>query len=142
MVQQRLGYLIKRAQQLLRSRMDTELDKIGITTPQYAALSMLEEDPGLSNAELARRCFLTPQTMHKIVLGMADKGLVNREQDPSHGRKINTLLTEQGKDILKQAHRIVRKIESQMTDGISKEEIDNTKAGLEKCIASLSENEN
>ncbi|WP_138431118.1 MarR family winged helix-turn-helix transcriptional regulator [Fodinibius saliphilus] len=73
MVDQQLGYVIKRVQQLLRTRMDEKLDVVGVTTPQYAALSILEEDQGLSNAELARRCFLTPQTMHKIIVGLESK---------------------------------------------------------------------
>jgi DNA-binding MarR family transcriptional regulator len=35
--------------------MDTALRGLGLTTPQYAALTFLEESPGLSGAQLARR---------------------------------------------------------------------------------------
>lgn len=140
MVQKRLGYVIKRVQQALRLRMDTELGKAGMTTPQYATLSILEEESGLSNAELARRCFLTPQTMHKIVTGLEEKGLVKRESDPSHGRKINTLLSSSGKKLLKQAHQIVRQIESDMTNDLTEENINMTIKNLESCLNSLEPN--
>lgn len=139
MVQQRLGYIIKRAQQALRSRMDTALDKVDLTTPQYAALSILEEEQKLSNAELARRCFLTPQTMHKIVTGMEEKGLVERKSDPTHGRKINTLLTSPGKKKLGEAHQIVKQIEQEMTAGLSANDVEATINNLVHCIQSLKE---
>lgn len=139
MVQQRLGYIIKRAQQALRSRMDTALDNVDLTTPQYAALSILEEEQKLSNAELARRCFLTPQTMHKIVTGMEEKGLVERKSDPTHGRKINTLLTSPGKKKLGEAHQIVKQIEQEMTAGLSADDVEATTNNLVHCIQSLKE---
>jgi DNA-binding MarR family transcriptional regulator len=49
----------KRVQAGLRSGMDRALETKGLTTPQYAALSALERESGLSNAELARRSFVT-----------------------------------------------------------------------------------
>lgn len=117
--------------------MDSELDSAGLTTPQYAALSILEEEAGLSNAELARRCFLAPQTMHKIVTGLEDKGLVQRTPDPSHGRKINTSLTSDGKSVLRKAHSIVEGIESDMTESLGEQDIKLTIKNLEQCIESL-----
>ncbi|MCW9707196.1 MarR family winged helix-turn-helix transcriptional regulator [Fodinibius salsisoli] len=117
--------------------MDEQLDAVGVTTPQYAALSILEEDQGLSNAELARRCFLTPQTMHKIIGGLEAKRLVERKADPSHGRKINTLLTSEGKKLLKKAHKIVQNIEGEMTSDLTEEEIEETRKNLAQCIESL-----
>ena len=33
--------------------MDEELRGLRVTTPQYAAMSVLAEEPGLSNAQLA-----------------------------------------------------------------------------------------
>jgi len=60
----RIGYELKRAQHALRLGMDEELRGLGVTTPQYAAMSVLAEEPGLSNAQLARRSSVTPQTMN------------------------------------------------------------------------------
>ncbi|MGM0588945.1 MAG: MarR family winged helix-turn-helix transcriptional regulator [Bacteroidota bacterium] len=134
MVEQRLGYMIKRAQQALRSQMDHILDEIGLTTPQYAALSILEEDSGISNAELARRCFLTPQTMHKMVGGMETKGLLERQQHPDHGRKKMVLLTPKGKSLLEHAHNKVAEIEGKMTAELSDKALEQTVHSLQKVI--------
>lgn len=142
MVQERLGYVIKRTQQVLRLRMDKELIEAGITTPQYAALSVLEEDQGLSNAELARRCFLRPQTMHKIVTGLEDKGFIERKSDPSHGRKIKTKLTPEGMEVLANGHKIVKQIEAEMTRNLSPKQIKETADRLEMCIDVLQTDKN
>src|ERR1700722_9693573 len=82
----RIGYLLKRVQHSLRSRMDKVLESKGLTTPQYAVLSFLENEPGASSAELARRSFVTPQTMIRIVENLETLGLIRREPHPTHGR--------------------------------------------------------
>ena len=58
------GYLLKRAQAALHAAMAAALHEHGATLAQYAVLTALDEEPGLSNAELARRAFVTPQTMN------------------------------------------------------------------------------
>ena len=44
----RVGYQMKRAEHALRLEMDGALRGVGLTTPQYAALSVLEDEAGLS----------------------------------------------------------------------------------------------
>ena len=63
----------------------------------YAAMAALAEDPGLSNAELARRCFVTPQTMNRVVRDLTEEGLVVRAPSPDHGRILQTSLSETGR---------------------------------------------
>lgn len=49
--------------QALRSHLAAGLRELGLTMPQYASLTFLRDEPGASNAALARRAFVTPQTM-------------------------------------------------------------------------------
>lgn len=44
-VEGRVGYQMKRAQQVLRIALDEALREVGMTTAQYAALSALETTP-------------------------------------------------------------------------------------------------
>ena len=53
----RFGYAIKRAQHALRARMDETLRPLGLTAPQYAVLSAVELDAGISNASSGARRF-------------------------------------------------------------------------------------
>lgn len=102
-----LGYAIKRAQHALRIRMDDALRPIGLTTPQYSALSAVSARPGISNAELARSAFVTPQTMQAILAGLEREGLLQREPDPAHGRILRSVLTAKGSALLANAHRLM-----------------------------------
>lgn len=113
-LERRVGYELKRAQHALRLRLDEALRGVGLTTPRYAALAQVEAAPGLSNAELARRAFVTPQTMNAIVANLEAAGLLERRPRPTHGRALETRLTERGLDTLGRAHPLVGAIERRM----------------------------
>ena len=132
-----LGYLIKRTQQALRYAMDRALTTIDLTTPQYAALSELAKEKGLSNAELARRCFVTPQTMHQIVTGLERSELITRSQHPEHGRIQQVDLTKEGETRLEHAHKLVRGIEKEMTLALTKTDIEQAENLLTECYKAL-----
>ena len=106
----RAGYLLKRVQQALRLKMDSELRNLNLSTAQYAALSALEEEPNASNAALARACFVTPQTMIEVVQGLENLGFITRHSHPEHGRIIQTVITPGGQHKLVAAHKIVAAI--------------------------------
>jgi len=131
--------VLKRAQYPLRQAMDDRLADAALTTPQYAALTALEREEGLSNAELARRCFVTPQTMHSIVTRLEEEGLLRRTPHPNHGRIQRLHLTDEGQTRLDQAHEIVEAIEDRMTEGISQEEVEQAKRILIECAQALGE---
>lgn len=114
-----LGYALKRAQQALRARLDSRLRNIGLTMPQYSVLAGLEFNAGLSSAELARRAFVTPQTMQSIIVTLERDGLVKRTAHPVHGRVLTTELTPQGRSALHAAHEIVAKAESLARSAVS-----------------------
>ncbi len=136
-IPKRIGYHLKRAQQALRSAMDAALREHGITTPQYSALVALEAGEPLSGAELARRCFVTPQTMNGIIVGMEKGGLVDRTPHPERGRVIETRLTAGGVSLLRDAHRTVQMIEAQMLEGMTAAQKKALESGIRACIRNL-----
>ncbi len=114
-----VGYQLKRAQQALRTAMDEGLRAQGLTTPQYAALTHLEADGPLSGAELARRCFVTAQTINAILVGLERAQLVERAPHANHGRVIEARLTKRGRVKVQGAHRTVFGIEERMLSKIT-----------------------
>jgi DNA-binding MarR family transcriptional regulator len=114
-----VGYHLKRAQQALRTAMDEGLRAHGLTTPQYAALTHLEADQPLSGAELARRCFVTAQTMNAILVGLERARLVERAAHAKHGRVIEARLTKLGRAKVQGGHRTVFWIEERMLSKIT-----------------------
>lgn len=111
----------------------------GLTNAQYAVLSALEDEPGLSSAELARRSFVTPQTMNQVVGQLAQAGLVERRPHPRHGRILETRLTGRGGSVLADCHRDVVAIEERMLTGLRTPERDRLAAWLRRCAESLSD---
>jgi DNA-binding MarR family transcriptional regulator len=109
-----IGFALKQAQQALRTRMDSRLREIGLTTPQYAVLAFLETEAGASNAMLARRAFVTPQTMQAILVALERSGFIARTPHPEHGRVQITELTVSGRGVLEAASGIVADAEARL----------------------------
>ncbi len=119
LLRDRIGYELKRAQHALRLRMDEVLRETGVTAPQYAALSVLSEEPGVSNAQLARRSFVTPQTMNNILVRLEAAGFVERKAHPEHGRVLQAYLTENGEKLRGECARRVGAVEERMASGLT-----------------------
>jgi DNA-binding MarR family transcriptional regulator len=132
-----VGQAVKKAEHILRLAMDDGLRAVGLTTPQYAVLAALAQAPGLSGAALARRCFVTPQTMTGIIANLQTAGLIVRSPDPGHGRIIRTNLTPQGTTLLTHAQEIVQRIEARMTAELDRAEREALADLLTQCADAL-----
>jgi DNA-binding MarR family transcriptional regulator len=117
-----LGYLLKYAQYTLRQNLDEALRMVGLTTPQFSAMRELALEPNLSNAELARACFVTPQTMIKILQGLQKAGLITRQPHLNNKHILDTALTPAGLQKLEAATTLVDSIEDRMRMGVTIEE--------------------
>ncbi|MET0405141.1 MAG: MarR family transcriptional regulator [Cystobacter sp.] len=133
----RLGVVLKRAQHALRTRMDAALRPLGLTTPQYAVLSAVDVEAGISNARLARAAFVTPQTMQGILANLERDGLLVRQADPEHGRILRSGLTLEGQSVLVEAHRVVAAVENVMISSVGKEEAERIAGLLSQCADAL-----
>lgn len=132
-----VGYTLKQAATALRTAMDAELRPLGLTVPQYACLELLGQRPGLSAAELARGAFVTRQSMHALLLGLEERGLLARAATAARGRALPTELTHNGRHILAQASEIVAGIERRMTARLSAAAQQRLREDLATCIAAL-----
>lgn len=132
-----LGYALKRAQQALRGYLDAELRDVGLTTPQYSVLAGLEFNAGLSNAELARRAFVTAQTMQAIIVTLERAGLVERRAHPVNGRILTTELTSAGRSALRAAHEITARAEADTRAAVAPDDPDLLYSALLRIADSL-----
>jgi DNA-binding MarR family transcriptional regulator len=133
----RIGYLLKRVQAGLRAEMDAALEAKDLTTPQYAVLSTLEQEPEISNAELARRSFVTPQTMIRIVDNLESLRLIARQPHPTHGKVLMASLTPKGARLVASCHAAVNAVEARMLSGLNAAERSTLQALLGRCATAL-----
>lgn len=134
----RPGYLLKRAQAALNTAMTAALREHGATISQYAVLAALDEEPGLSNADLARRAFVTPQTMNQVLRELENKQWVIRNPRPDHGRILRAGLTRAGSATVGACHQAVDAVEQQMLAHLSADRRREFAAALLSCIEALS----
>jgi DNA-binding MarR family transcriptional regulator len=135
----RVGYLIKRAQMVLHDAMADALGSHDLTVTQFAVLTALDEEPGLSNADLARRAFVTPQSMHAVLQELERLQFVVRRPHPQHQRVLQAQLTEAGQRTLKAANSAVNAVEEQMLRPLSSPARSKLAGALSSCIDSLAE---
>lgn len=131
-----VGYTIKRAQHAIRMAMEESFRRLGVTTPQYAALNAVRETPGVSGAELARRSFVSAQTMNTILVRLESSGLVER-RPREHGRVLETYLTDEGRSILESCDGIAIAIEEHMLSGIEPDDRKRLRGWLLQCAEAL-----
>jgi DNA-binding MarR family transcriptional regulator len=137
-VEPRLSYLIGRLDRVLRRRLSAAVEPAGLTLPAYTALSVLRVENGLSNAQLARRSLVTPQSMIEAIAQLVDQGYVRRRADPGHGRIIRTELTAAGRRALERCDRAVDLVEQEMLGDLDAAEIAGLRAALLDCGRALS----
>lgn len=132
-----IGYNLKITQHRLRQRLDAELARVGITAPQNAVLLAVSGNPRMSNADLARAAFVTPQTMQGILVNLERGGLIARTPHPEHGRVIMTELTAAGWQAVAAGAQAADAVEKKMLSRLSADEARMLCDLLKRCAAAL-----
>jgi DNA-binding MarR family transcriptional regulator len=109
--QERLGMLVKRAEQAMVRAKSAALKSVGLTPSQYVALFELDQQSGITAATLARACLVTPQAMMILLKTMEQQGLIKRLSHPRHPSVLELHMTEVGREALHTARERVDPIE-------------------------------
>ena len=83
----------------------------GLTTLQFTTLSVLSRHGApLSTSQLARRAFMTPQSMSEVIHALERKGLIKRNPHPNHRRTLPATITPKGRRVLSACDKAVRRV--------------------------------
>ncbi len=118
------GHLIRRLQQISVSIFAEQMKAAGLdlTSPQFAALTVLGERPGIDQATLAGLIALDRQTMGGVVARLAAKGLIDRRPSATDGRAKSLALTEQGQEVVARMWPLVEATQDRILAGLSRAE--------------------
>jgi DNA-binding MarR family transcriptional regulator len=133
----RLSYVVGRLERVLRRRITAAVEPAGLTLPAYTALSVLRAQDGLSNAQLARRSLVTPQSMSEVLALLVNHGYVRRRAEPGHGRVIRNELTKAGGRALDRCDRAGDDVEREMLGDLDADEVTGLRDALIRCGRSL-----
>jgi len=92
-------WLLKQAFYFSLKTVNDAISSHGVTTAQIGLMRQLADEPGLSGADLARRLLISPQGVQLALTALERRKLVEREQDPQHGRILQTYLTDRGRAV-------------------------------------------
>ncbi len=132
-----IAYLVGRLDRLMRRRLGEAIADLGLTVQQYTILAVVGARGPISNAQLAERSFITPQTANEMVKAMEERGWVERSADPSHGRVIRLSLTADGKELLRQTHAAAAEFEEGMLSGMAPRDRERFHDLLKACLQGL-----
>lgn len=129
-----ISALITDLQHIMTLKIEGLIKPLGLTFPQYSVLSILEDQDSLTNADLARKCNVTPQTMNRIVQVLLKRGLIKKQQDPNHALKIQFKLTLKAEKLICKAHVLVNQVEVQMTKSLKNNNFNLFNEYLQNCL--------
>jgi DNA-binding MarR family transcriptional regulator len=134
----RISYVAARLERAVRAGINERVRPYGLTTLQYTTLSVLESrGRPLSNAQLARRAYMTPQSMIEVIDALERKGLIRRNPHPNHRRVYPATLTAKGRRTLAACDAAVDEMEEEMLSELSPEQRATLLEWLKSCVRGL-----
>jgi DNA-binding MarR family transcriptional regulator len=129
--------LMKRILIHMRGQMDELLRPYSVTTAQLQMLRVIRTSPGSSGAQLARECYVTPQSAQALIKHLEDGGFIVRGKDPVNDRIITASITPAGERLLDTAEKTALQLQEKLWVGISNSEVERLKDLLTKCLQNI-----
>ncbi|MES5820141.1 MarR family winged helix-turn-helix transcriptional regulator [Streptomyces sp. RG80] len=128
---QRLYYLLQRAAHRLRTTLDRRcLATAGVTTAQLGALFAVQDEPGVTQQELARTLGLRESAVTGLVGRLTTAGLLSRQPHPRQHRAVVLELTDAGVAALRAAQPEIDRFNAEMRAVLGDEGFDETAVAL------------
>ena len=120
-----------------RARLDEQLKDHQVTTAQLRLLHEVRERPGGSGAQVARACFVTPQSAQAMLARAVERGWIARGKDAENERLVTVRLTAAGEKLLAYAEGVAKEIEAEVWAGVSVAEVLAVSGILERVLGNL-----
>lgn len=133
----RLSYLIGQLDRVISRRLTEALARHGLTLPQYTALSVLRARGRSSNAQIAERALITPQSANEVLKTLEAQGWVEREADPVNRRVVLLSVTDAGKDLLDACDAAADHVEAVMLEDLGNDAGPALQTLLHACVRNL-----
>ncbi|WP_047151924.1 MarR family winged helix-turn-helix transcriptional regulator [Aneurinibacillus tyrosinisolvens] len=113
-----------------------------LTGPQFFILHLLSKKEKCMVTELADSMGVKPSGITVMIDRLCQNGLVRRERDEKDRRIVYTLLTEQGRETLKQAEENRKEVIKKYLQHLSQEELESLVSIYEKLARITTEKRN
>ena len=134
-----IGRLLKNMHQSTRQAIEESLrrERIDLSFAHFVALYTLSSEPGIAGAELARRAFVTAQTMNTILHRLEEDGALERRPNPTNSRADSWSITKAGQARMDKARVVAERVWSRMFESLKAQEVLQLQRLLERCLEGL-----
>ena len=129
-----IGFLLKRAQLAFSRELDRIFAEFDITAVQFSALTVVENNPGITQSDLAAALEVERPRMVPVLDKLEGRGLAVRRADPNDGRSRRIHLTAAGVALLNELQRRFSQLESRVATAMGKSERDRFVEALRAVI--------
>lgn len=114
---------VVRVYNLCDAAMAARLAELGLRVAEHEVLANLLRSPGMTQQELATRCFVAKSGISMMLTRLQDQGLLRRESDARDGRIKRLYLSDTGEPLARQAMAIQDEIVTLMMAPLSGDEL-------------------
>lgn len=129
--------MVSRLAHVIRAELTSDLESLGLTVRQYTVLSELLRREPLSNAELARSSYVSPQAMNQVIAVLEERRLVRRRPSANHRWIQPAELTAKGRRLAESAESAAHDIADRAMRGVDDSDRERFMAMLRHGIEAL-----
>lgn len=130
-IEHSIGFLLSKGYQRAWAIMREEIESYDLTPPQFALLSFLWQQDGLTQVELSEKGQIDRSTFGGLIDRLERNGLLERRQHPQDRRSYKIYLTEQGKNMESTLTACAERTLARFTSGLNSDECKELKRMLE-----------
>ncbi len=130
-IENSIGFLLSKAYQRAWAIMREEIEPYDLTPPQFALLSFLWLQDGLTQVELSEKGQIDRSTVGGLIDRLERNGLLERRQHPQDRRAHKIYLTEHGKEMEDTLTACAGRSLQRITAGLSENELKELRRMLE-----------
>jgi MarR family transcriptional regulator, lower aerobic nicotinate degradation pathway regulator len=136
----RPGFLIRRAHQIAMDMFIEACAPLDLTPSQYGVLYILDVAGPMSQIGVSRLIGLDRSTTALVIKLLTERGLTMKSPSPLDARKVEILITTEGRSALRQAAKLAEKERKSLLAAFTEEEGRTFLALLEKFVTHHNEN--
>jgi DNA-binding MarR family transcriptional regulator len=103
---QRPGFLLRRAHQISAAVFENACASVELTQAQYGALMVLSHEANIDQSRLARALAFDKVTVLRVLRGLEERGLVQRDMSLTNKRQMEVKLTASGRRLVKKSQAL------------------------------------
>ena len=130
-----VGYAMKRATNILQADASRVLDEHGLRITTYSALSVICENPDVTQSQIAAALNMERSNTVLIIDALEQAGLIGRHRVPTDRRSYALRATLEGMKVCEDATKALAKHEDEILRDLSREERATLMALLAKITA-------